>query len=335
MSDFNILHYLDIPDVMTALGDIETKLIGSKGADAGVWEQQRDMLFKQYELRSQEHADGSDREMLVQGMKQELEAKLKAHSGNPDFDAYQEKLVAAVETHLKQGLSQLEAPDYLDKLKMGLEVRLGVWEQQREYGLAGKGYHSATDLSHTVFAENTSDDYSGGKGLTTLNFSQSDGSVKVDISKSSAGGFGDHHFKHFKAYVGTDFDDYFKGSTRAERIDGGAGNDILRGRGGSDVLTGGDGSDRFVWFKNDVQCQAKYGQVDHVTDFSSEDHLDLTNLFKKADHSNPDALVAVKDDAAGTHLFARAGGSFHEVAVLNGVHDLSVADMVKAGMLLI
>jgi RTX calcium-binding nonapeptide repeat (4 copies) len=334
-STFSVLSYLDTPDLATALGDIEAKLVESKGANASVWDQQREMLFKQYNMRNQEHNDGSDRDVLVQSLKLELESKLQAHSGSPEFDAYQQKMVAAFETHLKQGLEQLDATDFSDKLIMQLEARLAIWEHQREDGLAGKGYHSAADLSHTVFAESTGDDYSGGKGITTLDFSHADGAVKVDISKSHSGGFGEHSFKHFQAYAGSDFDDTFKGSNRAESISGGAGDDILRGRGGADVLAGGDGSDRFVWFKNDVQFQAKHGEVDHVTDFGPDDHLDLTNLFKKADHSNPDALVTVKDSDVGAHLYARAGGAMNEVAILDGVHDLSVGDMVKSGMLLL
>src|SRR5262249_53762733 len=46
--------------------------------------------------------------------------------------------------------------------------------------------------------------------------------------------------------MGSAFDDSLTGSDIANRLDGGAGNDVLNGRGGDDTLIGGAGADHLV-----------------------------------------------------------------------------------------
>ena len=333
---FNAWSYLDTTDMTNALTDVGQKLSESDGKEPGAWDQQRDMLQKQFELRLEAHNSGSDQNTLVETLKLELEAKLTANAGIKDFDAYQSKLIAVYDLDVKRGLEFLASPDFETRLKLQFEARLTVWEHQREEGLNGHGYHPPNaDASHTVFAENTDDAYRGGHGFTTIDFSNADGGLKIDMSKSYAGGFGTHNIHGFGSLVASGFDDYVKGTKRAEHIDGGNGNDILRGLGGADTMTGGAGSDTFVIFKKDVLGPDHKWQVDHITDLSKEDHVDLTNMFKYADHSDIAKLVTVKDDGQSAHLFAKLNGAFHQVAVLDHVEGQSAADMVQNGMLLI
>lgn len=333
---FSAWNYLDGTDITKALAEVGQKLTESNGKDQATWDYQRDLLQKQFEMRVEAHNNGSDQNTLVESLKIELEAKLQAGAGMKNFDAYQAKLMDVYEHNVKKGLEFLASDDFYSKLKMQFIERLSAWEHQREDGLNGNGYHPpVSDPSRTVYAENNGDSYRGGHGITTIDFSNADSGLKIDMSKNYAGGFGDHKIHGFGTLVASNFDDYVKGTKRAEHIDGGNGNDILRGLGGSDTMTGGAGNDSFVIFKKDAVAQIKAGDVDVITDFGKGDQVNLSNMFKRWDHSNIDKMVAVKDDGEATHLYAKINGEFHEVAVLNHVTGMSAADMVQNGMILI
>ena len=130
--------------------------------------------------------------------------------------------------------------------------------------------------------------------------------------------------------VGSRFGDTLTGDKHANVLDGGAGNDVIRGGKGADVMIGGTGDDTFVWSRSDVGTG-----VDRIADFGNgHDVLNMADLFKgqKGNHADKVKLV---DDAAGSHLMAKIGDSYVEVAMLEGVHHTSAADLLKAGMLLV
>jgi Ca2+-binding RTX toxin-like protein len=169
----------------------------------------------------------------------------------------------------------------------------------------------------------------GGSGFDTLDFSAIKGGVTVDLNKHVADGAGHDTIWGVERVVGTSFADELGGDKRANTLEGGAGDDILRGRGGADTLTGGDGNDSFVWLAKDLGTG-----VDHVTDFSVGDTIDLHHMFKSAggDHSD---LVNVKDTADGLVISAKIGGVFVDVVTLDGHHGASAADLLASGALLV
>jgi Ca2+-binding RTX toxin-like protein len=168
----------------------------------------------------------------------------------------------------------------------------------------------------------------GGSGFDTLDFSGWKSGVKVDLNANVAVGAGTDYVKGVEAVIGTAFDDLIGGNKGNNTLDGGAGNDVLRGRAGADTLTGGDGDDMFVWFGKDL------GGVDHVTDFSKGDVLDLHNIFNGVAGKHGD-LVKVTDGKDGLHISAKYGDKFVDVAVLDGVHGLTAADLLASGALLV
>ena len=180
-----------------------------------------------------------------------------------------------------------------------------------------------------IFAGNGNDTVVGGSGFDTLDFSHAALAVTVDMSKGTAIGFGTVQFSGIEHVIGSNSDDTFKGSSRAETIDGGAGDDVIRSMAGNDILTGGSGDDTFVFFKKDVYADNKAYGIDHITDFSVGDKLDLHDIAK-----GNASLVSVKDDGVNSHVFAMIDGKEHEVAVLDGFHG-TTAEMMKAGMILI
>ncbi len=72
-------------------------------------------------------------------------------------------------------------------------------------------------------------------------------------------------------FNGSDGDDVLLGGLGADRLFGEAGSDTLVGGGGSDTLTGGTGADTFKLTDASIR--------DFITDFGSDDRLDLTELF--------------------------------------------------------
>lgn len=196
-------------------------------------------------------------------------------------------------------------------------------------GLGDNTIYGGSGNDH-IIAGGGNDTVYGGQGFDTLDFSGATHSVSVNLSQHVASGYGNDKIFGIEALVGSSFDDTLYGDKGANTIDGGAGNDTIRGGKGADTLTGGAGNDTFVWARTDVG----HG-VDHVTDFGNgHDVLNLSAVFKGQVGNHADK-VQVIDDVLGSHLMAKIGGSFVEVAMLDNVHHTSSADLLKAGMLLV
>jgi Ca2+-binding RTX toxin-like protein len=185
-------------------------------------------------------------------------------------------------------------------------------------------------------ASGGNDQIVGGSGRDMLDVSNATGGVRVDLSKSTMSGFGTSSVKSIEDFYGSSFDDVVKGSKAANDLTGGAGNDSLRGFSGADTLTGGAGDDTFRWQRLDVMSKAGTSLgMDHITDFDAgNDTLDLRKIFSgiKGDHAK---LVDFVDTKAGTEIYATLGDHKVGVAVLDGVHGLTVADLVASQDLLI
>lgn len=104
--------------------------------------------------------------------------------------------------------------------------------------------------------------------------------------------------------------DFILGSSNADTLEGGAGADYIDGGAGNDILTGGTGPNTFV---------LHLGSVDTITDFSTIDVLDLTQIKQTLGigilnvqfiESTEGTLVKVQDN----------GGGFVDVGFLNNVH---------------
>ena len=179
------------------------------------------------------------------------------------------------------------------------------------------------------------DDISGGSGFDTLDFSMSVDGLVVDLSQHSATGMGNDTVQGIEKVLGSALADVMIGDGHDNVFVGNGGDDRLVGAKGNDTFTGGEGSDTFAWSKSDVyNFKGQVGWVDHVTDFQAGDKLELTGFFK-AGTTDVSGLVKTTDGQDGTTVSVKFGGEFHDVVVLDGVHDLTANDMMKAGMLLV
>jgi serralysin len=187
-----------------------------------------------------------------------------------------------------------------------------------------------------VVAGEGDDSYNGAAGYDVIDFSNAQGSMNIDLSKKSAVGMGNDVLWNFEKVIGSSFDDYMKGSKSAEHLVGGDGNDVLRGLGGADTLTGGAGKDTFQWLAKDVvDADGNHLGVDLVTDFSKEDVLDFSKMFKSGSFKSINDVVKVVDDGAASHVFAAIGGEWQQVVTLEGVTGFDATTMHDNGMILV
>ncbi|MGL4397496.1 MAG: Ig-like domain-containing protein [Hyphomicrobium sp.] len=177
----------------------------------------------------------------------------------------------------------------------------------------------------------------GGSGFDTLDYSNVASAINVDLSKKTVTGLssGNDTISGIEKIIGSAFDNVFKGSKNADMMDGGAGNDWLRGLGGADVLKGGSGSDTYFWEKSDVIGPSGAHQgIDRITDFGAGDVLDFKKLASIGSKPLGD-FIKVVDGANGSTISAKINGTFADVAVLEGVHATSAADLFANGQLLV
>jgi Ca2+-binding RTX toxin-like protein len=201
------------------------------------------------------------------------------------------------------------------------------------YDGAGNDTVNGSSGNDIVVAGEGDDVYVGGSGFDTLDFSEATGSMTIDISKKTAVGMGTDTFSGFESYVGSGFADYIKGSSQGDNIDGGAGHDVIRGMGGADTLTGGQGNDIFQWYAKDIVSGGVHLGVDVVTDFTEGDVLDLHDILKKF-KGNLENHVRLTENEQGSMLSVDIGGTFHDVALLEGIYGTTAAELLASGSIL-
>jgi Ca2+-binding RTX toxin-like protein len=85
----------------------------------------------------------------------------------------------------------------------------------------------------------------GGGGVDTIDHTIWNGDYILNLATGSSNYFGESYTGFENAVMGGG-DDSVIGTSAANYIDGGAGNDTLEGRGGGDTLYGGDGNDLII-----------------------------------------------------------------------------------------
>ena len=161
-----------------------------------------------------------------------------------------------------------------------------------------------------IVAGGGNDKVFGGSGFDTIDFSNADGGVRVDLHNHTSSGYGHDWIEGVEAVIGSHHDDIIWGDKRGN------------------VLTGNGGNDTFGFHSGD----AKKGNVDHITDFNVGDKLDLSEMLHGRSGAN---ALHVTDGKDGTTISVKIGGAFVDVVTLDGVHNMTAAEMLKAGMILV
>lgn len=188
-----------------------------------------------------------------------------------------------------------------------------------------------------IYIDAGDDVLNGGSDFDTLDLSTATAAMSVDLTARTATGMGRDSVSSFEAVFGSSFADIVRGDRLANVLDGGAGDDVLRGMGGADTLKGGAGNDTFVWGGvRDVVDSGVYLGLDAIDDFVvGQDVLDVRALVAGRTWSQLSDIVQVKDGLEGSILSVNIGGSFYDVAHLEGIHGFDATQLLAEYALLV
>jgi len=197
----------------------------------------------------------------------------------------------------------------------GDDILLGDEGNDTIYGGDGNDIISGGAGADLMFGEGGSD---------TLDYSESDAGVIVDLTASTASGghaTGDRIWD-FENVIGSEYDDVLTGANGVDNIlAGGAGNDQLYGRSGDDVLSGGAGADIIDG-----------GEGSDLADYAGSDTgvtIDLEGGTASGGHAEGDKLTGIEhlvgsdhdDHLRGTDGINMIGGGAGNDAILGGGGD--------------
>jgi len=202
----------------------------------------------------------------------------------------------------------------------GNDVAYGGAGNDTLYGNAGD------DLLDGGLGDDTID--GGGGSNDTVSYSatatSATGGVTVDLSLSAAqntGGAGIDTIFNMENVIGTDFADTLLGNAQVNRLEGGAGDDILAGRAAGDTIVTGAGNDLVRWY-------ARTEGGDTVTDFVAGGTEDAFSFLASAFplFNGQSSISILIDASAGGDL-----GSGNDVIGRTGVANAASVDSYLAG----
>ena len=166
----------------------------------------------------------------------------------------------------------------------------------------------------------------GGRGNDTVDYSDFDVDLSIMLHNKRAHGqeIGTDTLKFIDNIVSGGGNDFLKGTSGDNVIDGGAGNDEIRSLRGNDTLTGGDGADTFVFRTYDLIG------VDDITDFEiGVDFLDFSHLAGSNDDQTFLARLQSLTADGDTTLSVdwNGNGTYQDVCTLNDVENQTVTSL--------
>lgn len=153
-----------------------------------------------------------------------------------------------------------------------------------------------------------SDTLNGGGGWDEVSYATATAPVGADLSLAggrATAGDGVDKLKGIEQLTGSAFDDRLTGDARANALNGRLGNDTLHGGAGNDKLTGGGGDDRFGWTATSFNSgDIRAGELDTVSDFSSDDALDFSGALEALLIANGARLSTATSDITLTEVMS-------------------------------
>ncbi|EFO32061.1 iron-regulated protein FrpC [Roseibium sp. TrichSKD4] len=177
----------------------------------------------------------------------------------------------------------------------------------------------------TFYGDAGNDVMHGGRGVDTVDYSAYDVDLTVSLHNKKAHGLeiGSDTLKFIDNITSGDGDDFLKGSSGDNVINGGAGDDTIRGLTGEDVLTGGAGADTFVFRTFDLN------PADVITDFDLlNDTLDLSHLAGGEGEGFLSSLQALEQgDGTLLSVDLNGDGSYQDICSLEGIGSVSLTTL--------
>ncbi len=185
------------------------------------------------------------------------------------------------------------------------DVLTGDAGANRLEGGAGNDTLSGGDGDDVLVGGAGDDTLVGGNGNDTAVYTDASAGVTIDlrVTGPQATSVGFDVLIGIEGLVGSAFDDVLIGDAGANRIDAGAGNDIVQGSAGDDVLIGGAGADTLYYgdLTDAVQINLAAGQVSAGTQGGNDQVSGFENVILGAGN---DLLIG---DAADNYVEGRGG----------------------------
>ncbi|ABG33448.1 iron-regulated protein frpC [Roseobacter denitrificans] len=257
-------------------GEGEDALYGNNGNDVIVGNRGNDKMFggSGNDKLVWNNGDGSD---LMNGGSGYDKVQVNFDTDLVDDDL-QNKDVAEFET-TETGV-QFARTEVNDQSERGL-FQLDIRETEVLETNFGGGDDTAVIKGDVL--EKIALDLDGGDGIDTLDLSQVDSGIKVDLA---AGKLAHSKAENFENVIGTEYQDLLRGDAQDnvisglggdDQLGGRAGNDTLIGNKGNDKVFGGDGDDLLIWNNGDGSDLMHGGngydrlQVNFDTDLVNDD----------------------------------------------------------------
>ncbi len=191
------------------------------------------------------------------------------------------------------------------------------------------------DAGDDIIIGGSGDTITGGSGFDTLDYSTASAGISANLSTHVIATAGANSMADgIERVIGTSFDDLLNGDSGANTLIGGAGDDMIRSRGGADTLSGGLGHDTFVYLKKDVFAGDVQLGVDFITDYNSNDTIDVSDFFKGAPPADYNDVLKLTFDGANTTLSVKTGGAFIDVVAFAGQYNTDPSNLVADMMIM-
>ena len=108
-----------------------------------------------------------------------------------------------------------------------------------------------------------------------------------------------------------------------DTMSGGSGHDTLYGGGKADIMSGGSGNDTYIYKVGvGAQNESKVGEADHITDFQTGDHIDVSFMDADGNAANGNSAFTFSANGAstqaGTYWFEQHEDGQHVFFNING-----------------
>lgn len=128
----------------------------------------------------------------------------------------------------------------------------------------------------TLVSGDGPDNFQGGPGVDTIDYSGSSVGVTADLTAATGTGQGNDTLVDVQNVVGSDFDDIITGNALDNVLSGNDGDDVVNGGAGNDTVTGGDDDDTLLGGAGDDDVDGGAGDdvIDEEATANGADDLD-------------------------------------------------------------
>jgi Ca2+-binding RTX toxin-like protein len=310
----NVDDRLDVPVIWTGTSSAEVKnggaghdiLSGGGGNDSLIGNGGNDLLSGGVGNDTLNGGNGND--TLAGG-----EGNDSLAGGNGIDTADFSKATQGISLNLTLGTAQGEGSDVLVGMENGIggsgnDTLTGDAQANRLNGGVGNDLVSGGvgndtmnggDGDDSLAGGGGNDSLLGGNGIDSANFSKAIQAISLNLTLGTAQGEGSDVLVGMENGIGGSGNDTLTGDAKANRLDGGVGNDLLSGGGGNDTMNGGDGNDSLSGGEGNDSLLGGNG-IDTANFSQAIQGISLNLKIGSAQGEGSDVLVGMENGIGGS-----------------------------------